>query len=95
MSFNRGAGPGVWVAVGATNAASRCALKSPRPLQVLRLLAEDAQLETKRSNEGGPSQSEWSEAQRARRAKDSGPPLPSGLRWGQHGGTSVSEWAQK
>jgi hypothetical protein len=32
MSFNRGAGPGVWVAVSATNAGSRYrVLKSPRP----------------------------------------------------------------
>jgi hypothetical protein len=33
----------------------------PVPLQNLRLLAEDAQLETKRSNEGDPSHSEASE----------------------------------
>jgi hypothetical protein len=33
----------------------------PGPLQSLRLLAEDAQLETKRSNEGDTSQSETSE----------------------------------
>jgi hypothetical protein len=33
----------------------------PDPLQSLRLLAEDAQLETKRSYEGDPSQSEASE----------------------------------
>jgi hypothetical protein len=31
------------------------------PLQSLRLLPEDAQLETKRSNEGDPGQSEASE----------------------------------
>jgi hypothetical protein len=31
------------------------------PLQSLRLLAEDVQLETMRSNEGDPSQSEASE----------------------------------
>jgi hypothetical protein len=36
-------------------------LNRPGPLQSLRLLAEDAQLETKRSNEGDPSQSEASE----------------------------------
>jgi hypothetical protein len=42
-------------------------------LQSLRLLAEDAQLEIKRSNEGDPSQSGTSEALRARRANDSGP----------------------
>jgi hypothetical protein len=40
---------------------SRCAFESLRPLQSLRLLAEDAQLETKRSNEGDPSQREASE----------------------------------
>jgi hypothetical protein len=66
------------------------AFTPPRPLQSLKLLAENAPLETKRNNEGDPSQSG-----RARRANDSGPPLPSGLRWGQHGRTSVSEWAQK
>jgi hypothetical protein len=33
----------------------------PGPLQSLRLLAEDAQLETKRSNKRDPSQSETSE----------------------------------
>jgi hypothetical protein len=37
------------------------AFESPLPLQSLRLLAEDAQLETKRSNDGDPSQSEASE----------------------------------
>jgi hypothetical protein len=45
----------------------------PRPLQRLRLLAEDAQLETKRSNEGDTSPSETSEALRASRANDSVP----------------------
>jgi hypothetical protein len=53
MSFNNGAGPGVWV--GGAEGGSTWALESPRPLQSLRLLAEDAQLETKRSNEGDPS----------------------------------------
>jgi hypothetical protein len=33
----------------------------PRAVQSLRLLAEDAQLETKPTNEGDPSQSEASE----------------------------------
>jgi hypothetical protein len=33
-------------------------------LQILRLLAEDAHLEIKRSYEGDPSRSEWSEAKR-------------------------------
>jgi hypothetical protein len=49
-------------------------------LQSLRLLADEAQLESKRTNEGDPSQSETSEALRARRANDSGLPVPSGLR---------------
>jgi hypothetical protein len=64
----------------------------PGPLQSLRLLTEHAQFETKRSNDGDPSQSETREVARA---NDSGPLLPSGLRWGQHGRTLVSEWAEK
>jgi hypothetical protein len=67
MSFNNGPVPGVWVASGGANAGSRWAFESPGPLQSLKLLAEDAQLETKRSNEGDPSQSETSEALCARR----------------------------
>jgi hypothetical protein len=61
MSFNHEAGLGVWVAVGAADGGSRWAFGSSRPLQSLRLLAEDAQLETMRSNEENPSQSEASE----------------------------------
>jgi hypothetical protein len=55
MSFNNGAGPGVWVVVGGADGGSGCTFKSSRPFQSLRLLAEDAQLETKRSNEVDPS----------------------------------------
>jgi hypothetical protein len=61
MSFNNGAGPGVWVAVGAADGGSRWAFESSRSLQSLRLLAEDALFEAKRSNEGDPSQSDASE----------------------------------
>jgi hypothetical protein len=43
-------------------------------LQILRLLAEDAHLESKRSYEGEPSRSEWS--------GDSATPLLSGFRRG-------------
>jgi hypothetical protein len=61
MSFNNGAGSGVWVAVSAADGRLRTAFESSRPLQSLMLLAKDAQLETKRSNAGDPSQSEASE----------------------------------
>jgi hypothetical protein len=58
--------------------------KVARP--ILRLLAEDAHLETKRSYEGKPSRSEWSET-----SDDSASPLLSGLRRGQHRRTLASE----
>jgi hypothetical protein len=56
MSFNNGAGPGVWVAVGAADGRSRWAFESSRSLQRLRLLSEEVQLETKRRNEGPGSE---------------------------------------
>jgi hypothetical protein len=61
MSFNTGAGPGVWVGGDLADGGSRCAFESPRHFPNLKLLAEDAQLEAKRSNEGDSSQSEASE----------------------------------
>jgi hypothetical protein len=61
MFFNNAAGPGVWVVVGAANGRSRWEFESPWPRQNVRLLAEDAQLEIKQSNEWDPSQSEASE----------------------------------
>jgi hypothetical protein len=61
MSLNIGAGPGVWVEEDAAVGGSRCGYELPRRLHNLRLLVEDAQLETKRSNEGDPSQRETSE----------------------------------
>jgi hypothetical protein len=61
MAFNNGAGPGVWVAVGVADSGSRWAFESSRPLESLMLLAEDPQLETKRSNEGCPSETEPSD----------------------------------
>jgi hypothetical protein len=59
----------------------------PGPLQGLRLLAEDVELETKRRNEGDASQSEASECV--------GSPSPERIEMGQHGRTSASELAQK
>jgi hypothetical protein len=61
MFFNNGAALGVWVAAGAADGGSPWACESSPPLQSLRLLAEDAPLETKRTNEGDASPSEASE----------------------------------
>jgi hypothetical protein len=85
MSFNIGAGPGVWAEEDAAAGGSRCGYESARPLHNLSLLAEDAQLEAKRRNKGDPNQSSTRKALRARRANDSSPPLLSGLKWGNRG----------
>jgi hypothetical protein len=87
MSFDDGAGPGVWVAVRAADRRLRWPSESFPPLQSLRLLAKNSQRETRRSNEGTRV--------KARRANDSGLHRLSGLRWGQYGRTLVSELAQK
>jgi hypothetical protein len=61
MSLNNGAGPGVLFEEDMAEGGRDVHSNRPVPLHNIRLLAEDAQLETKRSNEGNPSQSEASE----------------------------------
>jgi hypothetical protein len=80
MSFNNGAGPAFGLQLAWRMSDRDGHSNRPGPLHDLRLLAEDAQLETKRSNERDPIWSEASEAARARRASYRGPPLASGLK---------------